>query len=84
MESLNIEYVGKNCVATVKYRVKYISALSLLLDLLNVELQLLSFQNVAVSSAALSWSRANASEKSLGCELILKLGLQASVGLSEL
>jgi hypothetical protein len=53
-----------------------------LLQLLEVELELLAFKDVAVSSAGLSWSGGDASEKSTSGELIGNVGVDDSAGLS--
>ena len=53
-----------------------------LLQLLEVELELLAFKDVAVSSAGLSWSGRDASEKSTSGELIGNVLVDGSVGLS--
>lgn len=53
-----------------------------LLQLLEVELELLAFKDVAVSSAGLSWSGRDAGEESTSGELIGNVLVDGSVGLS--
>ena len=54
----------------------------LFLQLLEVELQFLSFEDVPIGSAGLSWSGGDASEKSTSGELIGNVGVDDSAGLS--
>lgn len=65
-------------------RVREACSLLLSLDLLEVEIKLSAFKNVAIETAGLSWAGGNAGEQVVGVELVGELGVDFTVGLSVL